>query len=334
MPEQSDTQENEAQEGEETTQPETEVSENKELPALSLDEAIEVALEHHEGPKEESKPAQVKEAAAAPEEKEEEIEAPSEFNAQEKEAWHNGDRRGISAAWNRINASRLAHINNLTNEIQRAKAAPQSKEDDPNARVVAAIKANPIAAVHQILKVRGLTPEQVFNQEQQQALERDDQLGTLRSTVEELNSWRQQQEIERVGQQFGQVFDSLQGAKTAAGEPVYPDLTEDESGYRLAKAIGSLAVSPQLQAAVRFRNPGAGLLDFSREAYKLLGGRVIESNQSPRSQESTQKHINQAKRARISTPGKAPGTLRSVTAEKKYSSLDSAIERALELTED
>lgn len=334
MPEQ----ENTADEAE--IQTETEAQEPQKESNLSLDEALEIAIEQHE--KDTAKTPEkidVPEKALAesePETPEEEIEAPAEFNKQEQEAWNKGDRKGIAQAWQRINKERLAHINSLTTENQRYKAAPpKSSEDDPNAKVVQAIKANPVAAIHQILKVRGLKPEDVFNENVQQTVQRDDTLGTVQNELAELKSWKEQQEIERLGDQFNQTFATLVGEKNAAGEPLLPDLTETEEGLKLARAIGSLAMSPQLQAAVRFKNPGAGLVDFSREAYKLLGGRVSESStSSPRSQESTQKHITQAKRARVSSPGRAPGALRSMVSEKKYKDLDGAVERALEIADE
>jgi ribosomal protein L11 len=335
MEEQESTADNETE-----IQAETEATEPQKEGNLTLDEALEIAIEQHETntAKTAEKVDVPDKAVAEPvtETPEEEIKAPAEFNKAEQEAWNRGDRKGIAAAWQRINSSRLSHINSLETENRRYKEAPPtSRDDDPNAKVVAAIRANPVAAIHQILKVRGLKPEDVFNENVQQTVQRDDTLGTVQSELAELKSWREQQEIERLGNQFNQTFQTLAAEKNAAGEPLLPDLTETEEGYRLAKAIGSLAVSPQLQAAVRFKNPGAGLVDFAREAYKLLGGRVLESsNSSPRSQESTQKHITQAKRARVSSPGRAPGALRAMVSEKKYKDLDGAVERALEIADE
>lgn len=340
MEEQSDTLGSEAAENQETVSaPETGAGATEKTSGDSLEEALKRAIEHHE-PRDAqdiqrpSKPDGVRKAPESVAQKpaevtnEEDIPAPSEFNAQEKEAWARGDRKGIASAWQRVNTSRLGAINNLTNENQRLKSAkPPVEDDDPRVRLVAALKADPVKSIHEIMKVRGITKEQLFAPETEQRVAVDSNISAVQNEISEIRSQLQEQKQRELADNFRGVFDKLQGEKDAAGNQKYADLVETEEGYRLAGAIGSLAVRPDFQAAVRFKNPGAGLVEFAEAAYQLLGGRVNEAD-SPRSQENKQTQIRQATRARISSPGKAPGVQRVQASNKKFDSLEGALAAA------
>ncbi len=273
---------------------------------------------------------------------EEIIEAPTEFNAQEKEAWAKGDRKSIRQAWDRVNQGRLSHVTRLENEHRSTRELVQSlnpyieaagyEGKTPQQAVMEALafvnafRKDPASAIREVSQMTGLTQEQIWNAQTQAAQQENSQIVALQNRLAETESFVAQENLNRTAQQFGAAMNDLTAEMNNAGTQRYPDLQETEAGMRLAHDIGSLIRSEQFVQTVRNRIPGASYKDLFAAAYKTLGGRVDDS-EGTRFQGGNQKHVLKSRRAASSQPGRSST---SSNGRRKFASFDDAIDAALE----
>lgn len=301
----------------------------EETKGLSFDDALKASIEHHtdEAIKEATDEPVAKSVETEPAQ-EEVIEAPSEFNSEEKEAWNKGDRKAIRSAWDRVNASRLNEINRLRSEPKPTNL--RTSEDEANARLVRALKENTVSSIHEILKVKGLKPEEVFGERAAKDVDAEAKLMALQEKINALESNQVQSSQRQLAEVYSNVFDSIVSEKNEAGESKFPDLNNDERGLKLAASIGSLTRSAEFQQTVRSAIPNAGLRELSIAAYKALGGKVSEGSPARSQNAQNTTHIVQARKASASIPSRAPAIQRSNGTIKKYQNPVDALKAAIE----
>lgn len=335
---------------------EVEEQDEKVTAADDLDAALEKALSSGADERTEDN-SKKDEVTLEKEEKEEEskptFEPPAEFNVEEKEAFKLMNPKAQEATL-RVFKSRNAEIGRIHNERKQWQEENQSLKElagiakpyleqgllqgkDPIKAttealgVVMALNKDPIRAITAILKLKGLQVEDLTkNTNARQETINNEALSPVVTKVEMLERKLAAREIEEQGRVFGHVFQSIQQEQNAAGSVKYPSLTDDEAGYSLASEIGSLIAKPEFRRAVEKRIPGAGLRELSIEAYKWLGGRVDDAPANSFKSPQDENHINRAKRAAASVPGRPSG--RSLTT-KKGKSLGDALDLALEQLE-
>jgi hypothetical protein len=333
----------------ETEAPAQEAPEAEESKGLSLDDALKAAyakLEKGEEPAPKSGTAQsgddtkipAAEAAAdrTPEAKTQapEVEAPQEFSARGRDAWAKRDYKTVREEMDRVLKTRQAEVTRvhneympyreLVNQVQPYLKAAGNTGKPPAQAITEAValanhlKADPLGFVREVAAHARYKPEQIFGSRTDEAPRPE--ISALQSQVQSLTSKLEATETEALGRQYGAVFSDLQ----ASGK--YPDLTDDERGIQMASQIGTLTRSPDFVRAVRAINPGAGLAELTIKAYATLGGRIVE----PTTSSSTKpQHIEKARRASASVPGRAPASAKAAP-QKKYADLGSALKAALE----
>lgn len=193
---------------------------------------------------------------------------------------------------------------------------------DPNSNAAAYLKAKGQAVPKELLATpNGAIPDKVFQEKinplQQQLNQVTDKLAKAE---------RSQQASLKLS-----VFDALRQEKNGAGKPKYPGLhDESEDGLRFLRKIGSLVydetpISRDFIAGMRAINPNITYDGLIREAYRLTGGKVDDS-EAPKTQE-TQKHIVRSRIAASSQPGRGTNPARNTV--KKYKTYREAAAAAL-----
>ncbi len=251
-------------------------------------------------------------------------EPPSEFSAAGKKAWKDKDIAGIQREYKRIHDARTVEISRAQ---QREREALEKTK--PWARI--AEMAEPYIKAQGDL---GVTPEQAImnalalvnsmKTEKPSAIKAElkkigidldkgetgesagnDKVETLQATVNALLEERQQAQMQTVRGVFADAVSKLASQKTRTGQPVFPDLFDNsEAGERLAAEVGSLVTDPRFQQGVARRFPDADYSVLVREAYKYSGGR-IEGEPVSVSTQNQKQHLDKARRAAASTPGRA-----------------------------
>lgn len=324
----------EAEEAATSTKP---VAENTEAEAVTdkfdgmsnrdaLEKAIQERRDAREEPKEKRAVAtptptnkEVKDAVAA------DVEPPSEFSAAGKKAWAEKDIAGIQKEFRRIHDSRTAEIVRAQNAERTAKQEAKTWRDlgemaapyieargaegvTPQQAMMEALaliqefkKADPSTVKAELKKIGidlDAAPGAAAKKETPQV---DPVLLERLSGVEKFIGEQQQRELTQV---FAQSINALASLKTRTGEPVYPGFHDtSESGIEFAKELGSLTREPLFISLVRRRFPEATHMDFVREAYIQLGGKV--SGDPVRVSAENPKQIEKSRRAAASTPGRA-----------------------------
>lgn len=283
-------------------------------------EALEKSIAEHREPKEAAPAPTAKEVTQAVEA---DIDPPSEFSSKGKEAWKNKDIRGIQEEYKRVNTSRTQEVSRAQSEAQRLQNESRSYKD----------LASKIAPYIEARGKEGTTPEQAMMEAvalvdqlkkgKKQSLAdlkalgfefTDDSAGNATSALEakidalqkshdQLLQNEKARGFENVVGQFQSSFQELGGQQTRTGQPVFPDLfDETEKGKQLATDIGSLASDNRFIAGVTRRFPGATHAIICREAYKYLGGQVVE--ESAKVSKEPNQDIHKKRRAAASTPGR------------------------------
>jgi hypothetical protein len=332
-------------------QAEAPAEEPKEEKGLSLDEALQAAYDKHEkgiepaaAPKSSSAkgandtglpPAKAEAAGETQTETPQRVEAPQEFSARGRDAWAKGDLKSVREEMQRVLKDRQAEVTRVHNEympyrglveqVQPYLAAAGNTGKPPVQAITEAValaqhlKKDPLGFVREVAAHGKYKPEQIFGAQRDEPVRPE--ISALQSQVHTLTSKLEARDTETLGRQYGAIFSDLQ----ASGK--YPDLTDDESGIRMASQIGTLTRSPDFVRAVRAINPSAGLAELTIKAYATLGGRIVEPTIS--SSSTKPQHIEKARRASASVPGRAPASAKAAP-QKKYGDLGSALKAALE----
>lgn len=296
-----------------------------EFDGLSRTEAVKKAVaEHRETRTVEPKEEAPKEAPTKTEIKQElaeDVDPPSGFSKEEKEAWKAKDIAGIQKAYRRLD-------NDRTREISRAQTAERQARDEaknwldlnPVAKPYVDARAKEGVTFHQAIKealdlvqaLKTADPAKIKEELRKAKIDLDgvpastidnSKIDTLQNRLDALEKDKQVQHFERVAQTFDSVFGKLASQKNRTGQAVFPDfLDTSEKGKQLAYEIGSLAFDPNFQKGVLRRFPDADLEVTVREAYKYLGGSV--QGESAKVSQENQQEIERKKRASLSTPAK------------------------------
>lgn len=314
-------------------------------------EALERALEQdrEKNPKPEQEPVAAKEPVSKPAAVEQELDPPSEFSAEGKKAWREGDRVGIQREYRRLHDSR-------TQEITRAQTAEKQAREEAKAysdldnyaaeyikerakegipkgqamreafQLIYEFKKGDPSSVKSELKKIGIDLDKPSTAAATTV--NDPRLDTIQKDLEDIKKEKEAQNFQRLTQTFGEIFKDLGSLKTRTGDPVYPELLDNsEAGQQFAKELGSLAFNPQFQAGVLRRFPDADLKVVVREGYKYLGGKV--SGEPAKVSTSDQKQIDKSRRAAASTPGRVVARNESSSLAGKLSNR-AALARAAE----
>lgn len=285
------------------------------------------------------------------------LQPPSEFSKEEKEDFYASSRKAQEAAL-RLHSKRQQ----VFSEIQRDKAlVAREKEElkslrdlsssmEPYLKAVGVKKPTEVAlkealgmwkefndgdpreAAAAYLEAKGIeVPQGLIDPEKKQDTQKNTDLQNRLSQLENVISAGQTQAVRQV---LGQAWNLFETEKNAAGKPTFPDIASDtEEAKKLAGSIGSLVsgrtdLSKQFIALARERIPNLDYRGLLKEAYKYLGGKVDESSQTTRSQDS-QKHIVNAGRASLSKPGRG-AAIESNGSVKKFKTRREAYAAALE----
>ena len=327
-----------AEEVKETETPETETKTASE----DLSQALDRALAESDKPDEEKAapaPAAEKEAAA-PEEKP--LSPPAEWTGEEKEAFKELNVKSQKAAL-RLHQSNRAEFTRFRQEkgqFEQESATIKQLADTVKPFIEATGKQgkNPYQSIQEAVAI---VQEIRANPKMLQALEAarkgggdaattgaapaDDKISSVLATVEELKRELATERTQKAAQFFGQTFSEVVGVKNAAGGTRLPDINDTDAGLKLAGLVGSTIRSSEFQQAVLARNPNANLKDMIVEAYRWHGGRVDDA--AGNGQSTPQKHIQTAKKAAASKPGRAP--VSAGPNPKKYTTLSGALDAAL-----
>lgn len=333
--------------------PEQTVQETPKFDGLSNRDALEKAVEIvRDGKEVEPTRAEVKEAVQA------DIEPPSEFSKEGKEAWRRKDVFAIQKEYRRIHDARTAEITRAQRAEREAREIADRERNEaktwrdlgkmaapyieargaegvsPDKAIMEALaliqefkKGDP-ATVKSELKKIGIDLDKAPSQTPTPS--RDPKFETLLSTVEELKRDKDEQQFQKTVQTFDTIFQSLTSQKTRTGDPVFPDLLDNsETGIAFARELGSLTQDQRFRAGVLRRFPDADLTVVVREAYKYLGGRV-SGEPVKVSTQSNQQHLQRSRRAAAATPGRTAPRIDDSNLSGKLSNR-AALKKAFEL---
>lgn len=330
------------------------VEEKPKYDGLSNREALAEAVKIHRDGKEPEQPtnAEVKEAVQS------EIEPPSEFSKEGKEAWRRKDIPAIQKEYRRIHDARTAEITRAQRAEREAREATEKERNEaktwrqlgdmaapyiesrakdgvtPQQAMMEALalinefkKGDP-ATVKAELKKIGIDLDKAPAQAATSAL--DPKIEALQKTVDELKRDKEDQQLQKTVQTFEAIFQTLGSQKTRTGDPVFPDLLDNsEAGIQFARELGSLTQDQRFQAGVLRRFPDADLTVLVREAYKYLGGRV-SGEPVKVSTQSNQQHLQRSRRASAASPGRTAPRVNDSNLSGKLSNR-AALRKALEL---
>lgn len=348
---------------EQNKEPQVDPSELKEdtSKGLSTREALEVALVAEKDKQEQESPRQPENPAPAvsetPTQNTPRLEPPAEWEKEDKELFHQSteaQQRAALKLHEKRNAARFEIVKereSLAKEREQLKnqkvieqAAEQfrakrggkdlSHQDILNAiQVVNEITDSPTpnATFAKICKARGMeVPEWA---KEAKELPEDPRISSLQKEISDLKSFRAQEERTRAEAFLRNEWAIFEQSRNAAGLSKYPDLgSTDEQRAAIASNIGSLvngdsAYSQEFIRLAKERIPGLTYTRLLEEAYKFQGGRIDDSPLAP-STPSTQQHIQKARRAASSVPGRSAQT--SVSSPvKRYKTTREAAEAAL-----
>lgn len=322
---------------------------------LSRRESLEKAVEVLNNKAEEAKPEVQQQAQ--PVQQEEEIEPPNSFSAAEKEAFRKGDIKAVNKAFARLEKERRSEVSQIHRDRDTFKKEKEAFENEsktykdltaklkpyieaqgakgvpPETALLNALnlfdlikkdKAGAKAAIDEIPGEERI--EQLENKNNLTSAEKSE-LRALQNEVNALKLEREQEKTERLANHFDSVFLKLQSRKSASGISAFPDIQNNETGMQMAAEIGSLVKEPVFRNLVLRRIPDASLEQFVEEAYKQLGGRITEENNTRSLSENKSKHIQRSRLAASSIPGRSSTT---IAAKRKTLSRREALAQAAE----
>ncbi len=329
-------------------------TEESKTEGLSRRDALEVAIEATKDTSEEDAPGasvETTEEEVAPDA----LQAPSEWSKEEKEDFQNSSRKAQEAAL-RLHSKRQS----LFSEVQRDRALVNKEKEElrslrdlssamePYLKAVGVKKPTEVAlkealgmwkefnegdpreAAAAYLEAKGVeVPQGLVNQERKETTTKNTDLQNRLSQLENVISAGQAQAVSQI---LGNAWNLFETEKNAAGKPTFPDIASDsDQAKRLAGSIGSLVsgktdLSKQFIALARERIPNLDYRGLLKEAYRYLGGKVDDSSQSSRSQDS-QKHLVNTGRASLSKPGRG-AAIESSGDVKKFKTRREAIAAA------
>lgn len=293
---------------------------------LSLRDALDVAFEATKEDVQSSKPnpkdIKEQEEEVVPQELKP-LEPPAEYTTEEKEDFRQLSRKSQEAAI-RIHTSRQTKLNEVRSAMREYTSTrelvlalePYLKATGLKDPAEVALKkavtmwkefeqGDPRKAAAAYLKAKGIEPPSGLLEQE----DKDEKITPLQERLDRLEKERAQERVQQTVQQFAGHWKAFEQEKNAAGSLKFPDLLTGEPGLQLASNIGSLVMgnhqdSVGFSAYIKARIPGASPTKLFEEAYKWFGGRVDDSAEMPRSQDS-QKHIANSRRAASSIPGRA-----------------------------
>jgi hypothetical protein len=277
---------------------------------------------------------------------------PAEFSAKGKDAWKNKDIRGIQEEYKRVNADARREMTRAQ-EAERAALGKTKTAEDLVNNVQTYLKlrgedgpteaqiAEAVKLVAEFRKHKG-NPALLKKELQAIGIDLDappaaaevesEKITTLQERLERLERDKEAQVYERVAQTFSAVYQNLVSQKNRTGDPVFPDLLDNsEKGMQFGRDLGSVTQDQRFQAQVLRRFPEADLSVFVREAYKYLGGRVADDSATV--SKNNPQHIQKARRAAASSPGKTVSTEGSSALMGKLSNR-AALKKAIELSKE
>lgn len=324
---------------------------------LSNRDALQEAVKLHRDGKEPEAPTNKEVAQAV----HADIEPPSEFSKEGKEAWRRKDIGAIQKEYRRIHDARTAEITRAQQAERQAREVAEKERSEaktwrelgkmaapyieargaegvsPDKAIMEALalinefkKGDP-ATVKAELKKIGIDLDQAPSQPTA-ALpkEVEEKLHSLQEVANEYKKDKEAQQFQRTVETFDTIFRDLTSQKTRTGETVFPDLLDNsEKGIAFAKELGSLTQDQRFQAGVLRRFPDADLSVVVREAYKYLGGRV-SGEPVKVSTQANQQHLQRSRRASAATPGRTAPRVNDSNLQGKLSNR-AALKKALEL---
>lgn len=317
---------------------------------LSRRDALEVAMAAKETetkePRESTRPVKRKEVVINEAKEAQKYEAPSEYNAEEREIFAKSTPEQQATSL-RLFKSFQDRRTQLSKDLQENAWVKKLAEDvtpflkstgekmTPHEALTAALKlrqeledGNPVENAMRYLKRKGIeVPEGLANLAKTGDTE-DPKYIELRKELDSIKLEKEKETIQREAHGFLSDWENFQGQTNAAKSPRFPDINNSESGQKLAGEIGTLVggktdLSRQFITKVLDRNPKANRIDLFTEAYRWLGGK-IDDTAAPKAA-TTQQHINRSNRAAASVPGS--GSAFQPTGAKKMSRID-ALKRA------
>lgn len=285
--------------------------------------AIEVVRERESDTKEAEKPSESPTKTEVKQDLADDLEPPSTFNKEEKEAWRNKDIPSIMKAYRRLEGLRTQEVTRAQREAYTARQeAKQWLDLNPVAKPYVEARAKEGITFHQAIKealevvsaLRSTKPAEIKEALRNAKIDLDSAEATdkkvddspLHDRISSLERIIENQEVGKLANAYDQVFKDLGSLKTRTGEAAFPEFNfrdGDEEGMRLASAIGSSVRDPGFQAGVRRRIPDADFKTLVLEAYKYNGGKV-SGQPTDVSPEKNQKHVERARRAASSTPAR------------------------------
>jgi hypothetical protein len=323
---------------------------------LSNREALAEAVKiHSEGRDEAPTNREVSQAVQA------DIEPPSEFSREGKEAWKRRDVGAIQKEYRRIHDARTAEITRAQ-QAERAARAEAERErsqvkpirdlaekvknylsvrgeaDLPDEvkiaqalQLVSEMRKGDGAAVKAELRRLGIDLDGSASQPTAGLSKEDrERIDALQEVANEYKKDKESQQFQRTVQTFDSIFETLTAQKTRTGETVFPDLLDNsEKGIQFARELGSLTQDARFQAGVLRRFPDADLSTVVREAYKYLGGRVSGEPVKVSTQANNQ-HLQRSRRASAASPGRTAPRVNDSNLQGKLSNR-AALKKALEI---
>lgn len=295
-----------------------------EFDKLSRQDAVKKAVAEHREARTIEAPVVTRDTPTKTEIKQdlaEDVDPPSGFSKEEKEAWKNKDIAGIQKAYRRLDNDRTREISRAQSSEQKAWAESKKWLDlNPIAEPYVKAREKEGVTTHQAIKealdlvvaLKSTEPTKIKEALRQAKIDLDaapgqpfdtSKIDALQNDINEIKKKEQAKEFDRLAQTFDSVFTKLASQKNRTGQSVFPDfLDNSEKGKQMAHEIGSLAFDPKFQAGVLRRFPDADLEVVVREAYKYVGGSV--QGESVRVSQESNQDIERKKRASLSTPAK------------------------------
>lgn len=288
----------------------------------ALEESIKI---HREG-KEPEAPTnrEVAQAVTA------DVEPPSEFSKEAKQAWKNKDIAAIQKEYRRLHDSRTSEISRAQYAEKQARAEAEKERAEAKtwrelgkmaAPYIEARGAEGVSPDKAIMEALALVnefkkgdPSTVKAELKRIGIDLDKaptqttsapspELEALQKTVQELKQEKEKEKFDSVAQTFESAFQVLKAQKTRTGDPVFPDLLlSGDEGNELARRIGSRTSDPYFRKKVAERFPDADFTVLVREAYKAEFGRV--SGEPVQVSPNSNQHIAKSRRAAAAIPGR------------------------------
>ena len=259
------------------------------------------------------------------------VDAPSEFSKEEKEAWDRGDIAGIQKAYRRVHDGRTVELTRAQRAEREAREAAKAAQNEGKTWRTLGDRLSPyierrgkegvapdvammqLADLLEALKKE--SPETTRAELKRLGINLDGSSTTGSSALEEKISGlqakvdsvlleKEQRETEKVVSEFTTSINTLAALKTRTGESVFPGFQDvSEAGRQFAAELGSLTREPWFIHGVRRRIPQASHIDFVREAYLHLGGKV--SGEPVSVSHDNKQQAEKSRRAAASTPGRS-----------------------------